>query len=201
MSGAGSHRRAPAAALVLLLTAAAPALALDQPPDPATVRNPRFAGGSVTFSDGSVAFPDGPVVFPSAPLVEQVARTGQEVRFHLMADVLFDFDRAELRPEAESVLRDLVGRIKASFKRPAVRVEGHTDALGSDDYNRKLSERRAEAVRLWLAQKGGIPARSVVAVGLGEARPVAENTNPDGSDNPAGRQKNRRVEVSVTAGR
>jgi outer membrane protein OmpA-like peptidoglycan-associated protein len=80
-----------------------------------------------------------------------------------------------------------------------VRVEGHTDAKGSDEYNQALSERRAASVRTWFVQAAKLPAKSVTAVGFGERQPVADNEKPDGSDDPEGRQKNRRVEVVVTA--
>jgi flagellar motor protein MotB len=75
-------------------------------------------------------------------------------------------------------------------------VEGHTDAKGSDAYNQTLSEKRARAVRDWLAARGALPITSPIQ-GWGERRPIAPNLKPDGSDDPAGRQKNRRVEVTL----
>jgi outer membrane protein OmpA-like peptidoglycan-associated protein len=75
-------------------------------------------------------------------------------------------------------------------------IEGHTDAIGSDAHNQRLSEQRAEAVRAWLTAHGYVPASTPVK-GYGKRRPVAPNTNPNGSDNPAGRQQNRRVEVVI----
>ena len=77
-----------------------------------------------------------------------------------------------------------------------VRVEGHTDSKGSDAYNQRLSQRRAEAVVKYLIGKGIDPSR-LEAVGFGEGRPIAPNQNPDGSDNPTGRAKNRRTEFHV----
>lgn len=71
----------------------------------------------------------------------------------------------------------------------------HTDGKGSDAYNQKLSERRADSVRQWLGQKEGLAQVKMTTQGFGAARPVAPNTNKDGSDNPEGRQKNRRVEI------
>ena len=77
-----------------------------------------------------------------------------------------------------------------------VSVEGHTDSIGSDAYNQKLSERRAENVAGTL-EKDGVSAQRVTVKGYGKRYPVAPNTTPDGADNPAGRAKNRRVEVVI----
>ena len=77
-----------------------------------------------------------------------------------------------------------------------VRVEGHTDSKGSDAYNQRLSQRRAEAVVKYLSGKG-IDRSRLESTGLGEGRPIAPNQNPDGSDNPIGRAKNRRTEFHV----
>jgi outer membrane protein OmpA-like peptidoglycan-associated protein len=108
-------------------------------------------------------------------------------------DVLFDFDRAELRPEAAEALGRVAEIIRSRSPR-AVRIIGHTDSVGSDAYNQTLSERRARSVEGWLAANGGAlpPMR---AEGRGEAEPVASNTGGDGRDDPEGRQRNRRVEV------
>ncbi len=79
-----------------------------------------------------------------------------------------------------------------------VAIHGHTDAKGANDYNQSLSVRRAEAVHLWLVEKGGAQANYEI-MGHGETQPVAPNTNPDGTDNPDGRAQNRRVEISIQA--
>jgi outer membrane protein OmpA-like peptidoglycan-associated protein len=108
-------------------------------------------------------------------------------------DVLFDFDKAELRPQAEAALRRVAEIIRQRSPR-SVRIVGHTDAIGSDAYNRQLSERRARSVMGWLTSHAeGLP--PVEAVGRGESDPVAPNETPAGADNPSGRQQNRRVEV------
>lgn len=114
-------------------------------------------------------------------------------RLVLGSDVLFEFDKATLNGEAETALAALGPMIREAGSRPAV-VEGHTDAIGSPEYNRRLSERRAGAVRDWLASKGTLPASTPIK-GYGKQKPIAPNTKPDGSDDPEGRQKNRRVEV------
>ncbi len=106
-----------------------------------------------------------------------------------LGDVLFDFNRADLKAGARTNLSRLVTFLREQEDRDVL-IEGHTDSVGSADYNRSLSQRRAEAVRLFLVDSGISPSRSV-ARGFGEARPVASN------DNDAGRQRNRRVEIVI----
>jgi photosystem I P700 chlorophyll a apoprotein A2 len=122
--------------------------------------------------------------------------TAQEIRIELAADVLFDFDKADLRPEARDSLRKVATVIAANPGRP-VRIEGHTDSKGADAYNQALSERRAASVKTWLVGEGGIEATRIATAGLGETRPKLPNEKPDGSDDPDGRQQNRRVEITV----
>ncbi|HEY2292028.1 MAG TPA: OmpA family protein [Thermoanaerobaculia bacterium] len=114
-------------------------------------------------------------------------------RFQVISDALFDFDKATLTPSAEETLDALLPLLAKAGKRPA-RVEGHTDAKGSDSYNQTLSEKRAQTVKDWLVAHGALPASTPTA-GWGKRHPIAPNTRPDGADDPAGRQKNRRVEV------
>lgn len=114
-------------------------------------------------------------------------------RFQVISDALFDFDKATLSPGAEETLDALLPLLAKAGKHPA-RVEGHTDAKGSDSYNQTLSEKRAQTVKDWLVAHGALPA-STPAVGWGNRHPIAPNARPDGADDPAGRQKNRRVEV------
>lgn len=121
---------------------------------------------------------------------------GQEIHVELPADVLFDFDRADIRPDAEEALGKLALVVRA-HPEGKVRVEGHTDGKGAPAYNLTLSEHRARAVVAWLQAHGGLASTSFAVHAWGAAKPVAPNANPDGSDNPAGRQKNRRVEVVI----
>jgi outer membrane protein OmpA-like peptidoglycan-associated protein len=107
-----------------------------------------------------------------------------------VSDVLFDTASATLKPGAREKLARVAG-ILASHPDLHIEIEGHTDSVGSDDYNQRLSERRAESVRAYLVQQR-IPPTSVDAEGLGEGRPVATNATP------AGRQQNRRVELVVS---
>lgn len=115
--------------------------------------------------------------------------TETEVVIQLPGSILFDFDSANLRPDAERALTDVAQVIKAYDKRP-VRIEGHTDAIASDEYNKALSERRAASVVNWLAARG-VERGRLTSLGLGEQKPVATN------DTAAGRQLNRRVEVVI----
>lgn len=126
----------------------------------------------------------------------QVKETGQEIRIELAADVLFDFDKADLRPAAQKTLHQAAGIIQDKAK-GAVRIEGHTDSKGNDAYNQKLSERRAASVKTWFVDKEGLGNVQFSTQGFGAKKPVASNTKPDGLDDPAGRQKNRRVEIII----
>jgi len=124
----------------------------------------------------------------------KVKETGQEIRIELAADVLFDFDKADLRPAAQTTLHQAAGIIKDKAK-GMVRIEGHTDSKGNDAYNQKLSERRAASVKTWFVDKEGLGNVQFTPQGFGAKKPVASNTKTDGSDDPDGRQKNRRVEI------
>ena len=107
-----------------------------------------------------------------------------------LSDVLFDFNQASLKPGAREKLAKVSG-ILLAYPTLHVNVEGHTDSVGTDDYNLKLSQRRADAVRDYLTSNG-INSANVQAVGLGKDGPVASN------DTAAGRQQNRRVEMVVS---
>jgi outer membrane protein OmpA-like peptidoglycan-associated protein len=125
----------------------------------------------------------------------QVKESATEIRIELAADVLFDFDKATIKPEAATALHNVAEIIKDKGKGRTVRIEGHTDGKGSAAYNQKLSQLRAESVKRWLAEKEGLGQFKMTTKGFGASKPVAPNTNNDGSDNPEGRQKNRRVEI------
>lgn len=107
-----------------------------------------------------------------------------------MSDVLFDFNQATLKPDAKEKLAKVSG-ILLAYPSIHLSVEGYTDSIGSDDYNQKLSERRADAVRDYLSSNG-INTANIQAQGFGKANPVASN------DTAAGRQQNRRVEMVVS---
>lgn len=140
---------------------------------------------------------DLPVFALNLPQHIEVQETAQELRVELAADVLFDFDKADIRPDAAATLSEAAQLIREKARGP-VRVEGHTDAKGGDAYNQKLSERRAMAVAAWLAGKGGLKGTVFRTAGFGARQPVAPNRKTDGSDDPEGRQKNRRVSLVMT---
>jgi outer membrane protein OmpA-like peptidoglycan-associated protein len=107
-----------------------------------------------------------------------------------ISDVLFDFNKYTLKPGAREKMAKVSG-ILLAYPGLTIKVEGYTDSIGSDEYNLKLSEQRADSVRDYLVQQA-VPPGAVTALGLGKADPVASN------DNPAGRQRNRRVELVVS---
>ena len=121
---------------------------------------------------------------------------GDEIRVSLSGDVLFAFDKWDIMPEAEATLMKLAKAIK-KFGKSRIIIEGHTDSKGSNSYNLSLSQKRAESVKKWFLKRGNLKKVNFQVTGYGEAKPVARNTHPDGSDNPEGRAKNRRVEIRI----
>lgn len=113
----------------------------------------------------------------------------------LSGDYLFAFDKFDLTPDARAALVEVLA-LYEEYDGTMIEIDGHTDAKGSDDYNQRLSEQRAEAVANWFLETG-ISADLIVATGFGKTKPVAENTL-DGQDNPDGRALNRRVDIRVT---
>jgi outer membrane protein OmpA-like peptidoglycan-associated protein len=107
-----------------------------------------------------------------------------------ISDVLFDFNKYTLKPGAREKMAKVSG-ILLAYPALKLQLEGHTDSVGTDDYNMNLSQQRADAVRAFLAEQG-VPADNITAVGLGKSDPVASN------DTAAGRQQNRRVELVVS---
>ena len=124
---------------------------------------------------------------PASPEPEPAA---EPVRVEL--DVKFDFDRAEVKQDSMDDIRDLADFMKQYGQTTTV-VEGHTDSVGTDAYNQRLSERRANAVRDVLVNQYGLDGSRVDSVGYGESRPVADNSTEEG------RAINRRVEAEVEA--
>ncbi|HWQ34101.1 MAG TPA: OmpA family protein, partial [Blastocatellia bacterium] len=125
--------------------------------------------------------------------LSEILETRREARGLIvnLSDVLFDFNKATLKPGAKEKLSKLAGVLLAYPGNVRMEIEGHTDSVGSHEYNQKLSEARAGSVRDYLVQ-AGVPAEKITAVrGLGETKPVATN------DTEAGRQMNRRVEIII----
>ena len=126
----------------------------------------------------------------------QAQQSGRSLSMNLSGDVLFDYDKATLKPDAEQALKK-VAVVLSQFPDSQVTVEGYSDAKGTQSVNMQLSRERAQAVKDWLVRNGGILASNISTKGFGEQDPVAANTNPNGSDNPIGRALNRRVTVIV----
>ena len=124
-----------------------------------------------------------------------VTRMGDNITLNMPGNVTFATDSADLSPAFFEVLNS-VGKVLKEFDQTVVEVAGHTDSTGSDDYNQSLSERRAGSVSQYFSAKG-IAEQRLLTVGMGELRPVADNSSADG------RQANRRVEITmvpITAG-
>ncbi len=126
-----------------------------------------------------------------APVVVVPAPTSEKVTF--AADAFFDFDKSVLKPEGRAKLDDLISKIK-DINLEVVIAVGHTDSIGTDAYNQRLSLRRSTAVKNYLVSKG-VEKNRVYTEGKGEKQPVADNRTA------AGRAKNRRVEIEVVGTR
>ena len=138
-----------------------------------------------------VAAPAAPAAAPAPAPVVPVAPATEKVSF--AADAFFDFDKATLKPEGKAKLDDLTEKVKGITLGVIIAV-GHTDSVGADGYNQKLSEKRAQAVKDYLTSKGTDASR-VYVEGKGEKQPVADNKSAEG------RAKNRRVEIEVVGTR
>jgi outer membrane protein OmpA-like peptidoglycan-associated protein len=120
-----------------------------------------------------------------------VERVGEGIQVTFDSGILFDFDSSTLRPVAQGHLTELAASLR-EYDDSEVLIVGHTDSVGAEDYNQRLSERRAESAGNFLTRAGVAPDR-IRTMGLGEMEPVASN------DDEVGRQQNRRVEVAIFA--
>jgi len=139
----------------------------------------------------AVAPPAPPVAAPVAPAAPPAPPAATKVTY--AADAFFDFNKSVIKPEGKAKLDDLIGKIK-DINLEVIIAVGHTDSVGSDAYNQKLSIRRSEAVKAYLVSKG-IEKNRVYTEGKGEKQPVADNKTSEG------RAKNRRVEIEVVGTR
>jgi outer membrane protein OmpA-like peptidoglycan-associated protein len=135
-----------------------------------------------TFSDTIVMPPIWVNVMTDKPIV--------------LENIYYEFNSAELNERSRNVLDTTLLVLLKEAPEFIVEIGAHTDSIGETDYNRQLSQQRADNVVNYLISKG-ISAEKLVAKGYGEENPVAPNTLPDGSDNPAGREKNRRTEFRI----
>ncbi len=148
------------------------------------IRTPFWTAEKNVAECGGVAVAEPP---PAQPQCE-TARLG--------TDALFDFDRSNLKPGGRARLDRLASDISRAERVSAIKIVGHTDSKGTDAYNMRLGQRRADTVAGYLSSRN-IPAAKITTRSMGESQPVAPNTQPNGKDNPEGRALNRRVEVTT----
>ncbi len=139
------------------------------------------------------ATPTAPAVVPAPATPPVVVAPPAATKVTYAADAFFDFNKSVIKPEGKAKLDDLIGKIK-DINLEVIIAVGHTDSVGSDAYNQKLSVRRSEAVKAYLVSKG-IEKNRVYTEGKGEKQPVADNKTAEG------RAKNRRVEIEVVGTR
>jgi len=141
----------------------------------------------------AVAACDGAIAAPKAAAPAPAPAPAAATKVTYAADTFFDFDKSVLKADGKAKLDDLAGKVKAINLEVIIAV-GHTDSVGADAYNQKLSVKRADAVKAYLVTKG-IEKNRVYTEGKGEKQPVADNKTD------AGRSKNRRVEIEVVGTR
>ncbi|MEA3490728.1 MAG: OmpA family protein [Campylobacterota bacterium] len=169
----------------------------DSPELESIAQNALSSAKIVSIEKGKVIGITGVVLGVEAILKDLNAKVSDtEIKIEMSGDILFDFDKASIREKAEPTLRD-IARVIGEYHAKSVLIEGHTDEKGSDRYNLKLSKARAQSVKNWLVKNAEIDKKIIWAKGLGERRPIAQNRHKDGRDNPEGREKNRRVEITV----
>jgi OOP family OmpA-OmpF porin len=147
-------------------------------------------GGSSTCSVTVTVTEPPPLICPSPP--PPAAKVIDRLTIH----VNFDFDKSDIRKVDMAELKKASDFVR-KYRGARVKLEGHTDSKGTEEYNQKLSERRADAVRQYLIKEGAVEKAMISATGYGELRPIAPNETRDGKDNPEGRAENRRVEILI----
>lgn len=159
---------------------------------PATAA-PGCDGALVAAAPAPAAAPAAAAPAAAAPAAKPAPAPAVATKVTYAADAFFDFDKSVLKPEGKAKLDDLASKVK-DINLEVIIAVGHTDSVGSDAYNQKLSVRRSEAVKAYLVSKG-IEKNRVYTEGKGEKQPVADNKTKEG------RAKNRRVEIEVVGTR
>ncbi len=145
------------------------------------------------------------VMEDEAPSLEEIAASDPDLEMRegedgeadamvMLSDVLFSFGDASLEPAALDVLAGIGAKLDGVT---SLEITGHTDSVGTEEFNLALGQRRADAVRDWLIANTPLTAEVITARGVGEAEPIADNRTADGADNPDGRALNRRVEFTL----
>ena len=153
-------------------------------PECAGVKAPAAPAPAAPAKPSAPAAPATPAA-PAAPAKPAPSSVRQSVV--IQADALFDFDKSVLRPDGKKSIDEALAKIQGTDLEMVI-ATGHTDSIGTEKYNQRLSERRAESVKQYLVSKG-IPASKITTIGKGESQPVATNKTKEG------RQKNRRVDI------
>jgi len=151
-------------------------------------------GESIAISVAPIAAMEKLGTFPRMGTLKPIKSCG--TRIIIEDSVMFDFNKDSLRPEAKTTIASLA-KLFTDLKVGKATISGHTDSIGTDEYNQGLSERRANSV-LSALQAANVTT-TLEAHGYGETKPIAPN-NIKGKDNPAGRQQNRRVEIFIPSG-
>lgn len=173
--------------------------------------------GSVQVTPSGVSIGSGEVEF-NALCTSEVVGSGESVAFDevgddvqveqgdgytsyaMNGDLLFAFNSSDLNPQATATIESIIASTSDRFPGAAIRILGHTDSVGTEDYNLELSQARSQAVAVVVGNDQRLAGTPIETYGLGESSPVAPNANADGSDSPDGRALNRRVEVVVLTG-
>ncbi|KOP25751.1 hypothetical protein AMR41_13635 [Hapalosiphon sp. MRB220] len=161
-------------------------------------------GSKILFSEvqiPNVNFPE--EVFPEVKLSEircskiRVQENNDLTIITLPTDILFYSGKDQIRPRAEKVLSQVSQAISDRYPNTWLQILGHTDSVGSEAANLKLSEQQVLAIQSWLSQKGGIDISLMTKQGYGETQPIAPNNNSDRSENSVASQNNARIEIVI----
>ncbi|MDQ0231805.1 OmpA family protein [Metabacillus malikii] len=136
------------------------------------------------------------ILHPKPPIVKAPEKTnlttdGEETKIQLPDDILFDHDKSELKPDAQKTLNEVIKALETLKSDTVIHINGHTDNTGEDQYNKTLSEKRAQAVETYVRQNGKVNHINISTTGYGETKPIALNTTEEG------KAKNRRVEIVI----
>jgi outer membrane protein OmpA-like peptidoglycan-associated protein len=183
-------------AITLILTGAAVVLAQNDPQVALAKKQAELDRQRIELEKKSLELKQKELDLEKARQEFQAQQSARSLSMNLSGDVLFDYDKAVLKPEAEQALKK-VAVVLSQFPESKVTVEGYTDSKGTRGANMQLSRERAQSVKDWLVKNGGVVAESISTKGYGEQYPIAPNTNPNGTDNPLGRALNRRVSIIV----